>query len=247
MGSLAGADVEFDFSGRTVVITGGTTGIGMALADGFRDAGADTVITGTRERSQYTEDFGSHRFLQFDLGSAESAVQVASRLERCDVLINNAGGMLRNPSEMEPDGFAVSVDINLNGIFRLCHALYPLLKVRGGAIVNTSSMAATFASPRVPAYSAAKAGVVALTKSLANAWAADDIRVNAIAPGWIETRMTAAHVANPDRSDPIMSRTALGRWGSSSDMVGPTMFLASDASRYITGALLDVDGGYHAG
>ena len=247
MGSLAGSDVGFDFNGRTVVVTGGTTGIGRAIADGFRDAGAITVITGTRERGDYSEDFGSHRFVRFDLASAESAVALAAGLDRCDVLINNAGGMLRNPSEMSPDGFALSVDINLNGVFRLCHALHPLLKVRGGSIVNTASMAATFGSPRVPAYSAAKGAIISLTKALANAWAPDNIRVNAISPGWIETRMTEAHVANPERSDPIMSRTAMARWGTANDMVGPTLFLASDAARYITGAVLPVDGGYSAG
>jgi NAD(P)-dependent dehydrogenase (short-subunit alcohol dehydrogenase family) len=192
-------------------------------------------------------DLGDHRYLQFELGSGDSALAVAAALDRCDVLVNNAGGMVRDPSEMEVAGFELSIDTNLNGTFRLCRAMHPLLAVQGGAIVNTASTGAQFASPRVPAYSTAKGALISLSRALANAWAADGIRVNVISPGWIETRMTVAHVADESRSQPILARTALKRWGTPDDLVGPTMFLASDASRFITGTVLDVDGGYAIG
>ena len=137
--------------------------------------------------------------------------------------------------------------MNLTGTFRLCELMHPLLRRSGdGAVVNFASMLALFGSPRVPAYASTKGAVISLTKSLAQAWAPDGIRVNVVAPGWIDTPLMDAHVRDPERSARIVGRTPLGRWGRPDDVVGPVLFLASDAARFVTGALLTVDGGYSA-
>jgi NAD(P)-dependent dehydrogenase (short-subunit alcohol dehydrogenase family) len=237
------ADATFDFTGRVAVVTGGTTGIGRAIAEGFRGAGAEVVITGTRPQEAYDDAFTGLRHVQFDLADPEGAAALAAHVDRCDVLVNNAGLMHRDPSELEPAGFEATVEANLNGTFRVCHAVRPLLPA-GGSIINIASLTAVFGSPRVVAYSATKGAIVQLTRSLALAWAADSIRVNAIAPGWIETDLTAGHVADPERSRQIVDRTPLGRWGKPEELAGPALFLASDAARFITGATLMVDGGY---
>ena len=237
--------VHFDFSGRTVVVTGGTSGIGRALADGFRDAGAAVVITGTRDRSEYDDEFDGLTVHRLDLADPDGARRFAASIEACDVLVNNAGALHRDPSELTADGFARTVEVNLTGTFRLCEVMHPLLRRSGeGAVVNFASMLALFGSPRVPAYAATKGAVISLTKSLAQAWAPDGIRVNAVAPGWIDTPLMDAHVHDPERSARIVARTPLGRWGRPDDVVGPVLFLASDAARFVTGALLTVDGGY---
>jgi NAD(P)-dependent dehydrogenase (short-subunit alcohol dehydrogenase family) len=237
------ADASFDFTGRIVVVTGGTTGIGRAIAEGFRAAGAEVLITGTRPREAYDDGFSGLRHVQFDLADPDGAAALAGHVDRCDVLVNNAGLMHREPSELVPAGFEATVEANLNGTFRVCHALRPVIPA-GGSVINIASLTAVFGSPRVVAYSATKGAIVQLTRSLALAWAVDGIRVNAIAPGWIETDLTAGHVADAERSRQILDRTPLGRWGIPDDLAGPALFLASDAARFITGATLMVDGGY---
>lgn len=241
------AEAQFDFRGRTVLVTGGTSGIGRALAAGFAAAGATVWITGTQPRERYDDPFPGLHVAQLELTDPHHAGRLADAMGACDVLVNNAGTLHRDPSELGSAGFTATVDANLTGTFRVCEAFHPLLRSSGrGAVVNVSSMLALFGSPRVPAYAASKAALDALTKSLAQAWAGDRIRVNSVVPGWIDTPLMAGHVADPERSAQVVARTPMRRWGTPDDVVGPVLFLASDAARFVTGAMLNVDGGYAA-
>jgi NAD(P)-dependent dehydrogenase (short-subunit alcohol dehydrogenase family) len=218
----------------TAVITGAAGGIGGALVSAFRDAGYDTIGVDCAPADGVT---------MLDVTDADAVTAFAATLDGLDVLVN-AAGVLRLLREYDPAEFARVVDINLTGTMRMavaCRA--PLAKVRG-AIVNIASMHAIFGAPLSPAYAASKAGVVQLTKSLAVAWAGDGIRVNAVAPGWIETPMTVPARSDSTRNRAILDRTPLGRWGTPADLAGPVLFLAGAGARFITGAVLPVDGGY---
>jgi 2-dehydro-3-deoxy-D-gluconate 5-dehydrogenase len=221
-------------STSTALITGAAGGIGGALLMAFRQAGYRTIGVDAAPTAG---------MVRLDVTDTAAVTAFAANLDALAVLIN-AAGVLRLREEYEPSEFARVVDINLTGTMRMsvaCHAA--LVKARG-AVVNIASMHAIFGAPLSPAYAASKAGVVQLTKSLAVAWAADGIRVNAIAPGWIETPMTVPARSDAERNRAILERTPLGRWGTPDDIVGPALFLASDAARFITGAVLAVDGGY---
>jgi NAD(P)-dependent dehydrogenase (short-subunit alcohol dehydrogenase family) len=218
----------------TAVITGAAGGIGSALIPAFRDAGYHTIGVDCASGEGVTS---------LDVSDTAAVTAFAANLETLDVLIN-AAGVLRLLQEYDPIEFARVVDINLTGTMRMTVACRAALAQVRGAIVNIASMHAIFGAPLSPAYAASKAGVVQLTKSLAVAWAADGIRVNAIAPGWIETPMTIPARSDAARNRGILERTPLGRWGTPDDLVGPALFLASDAARFITGAVLPVDGGY---
>jgi NAD(P)-dependent dehydrogenase (short-subunit alcohol dehydrogenase family) len=169
---------------------------------------------------------------------------VVGKLPGLDVLINCAGTIVREGKEHDPEIFASVLAVNLTGTMRMCQACYPLLVSRRGCILNIASMLSIFGSGRVPGYSASKGGVVQLTKSLAIAWAKDGIRVNAIAPGWIVTSLTAPLVESPAFREAILARTPLGRWGEPADIAPAAAFLCSPAANFITGAVLTVDGGY---
>jgi len=161
-------------------------------------------------------------------------------------MLVNCAGVIRRDDEHDPDVFDQVIDVNLSGTMRLCAAARQLLAKSAGCIVNTASMLSFFGGARVPAYSASKGGVAQLTKSLALAYADERIRVNAIAPGWIATALTASLREDPQRSAPILARTALNRWGTPEDVVGAAVFLCSPAAAFITGVILPVDGGYLA-
>jgi 2-dehydro-3-deoxy-D-gluconate 5-dehydrogenase len=218
----------------TAVVTGAAGGIGGALLSAFRDAGYQ--VTGVDRVS-------ADGVTSLDITDTAAVAAFAASFDTLDALIN-AAGVLRLQQEYDPGVFAGVVDINLTGTMRMAVACRPALAKARGSIVNIASMHAIFGAPLSPAYAASKAGVVQLTKSLAVAWAEDGIRVNAIAPGWIETPMTIPARSDAARNRAILERTPLGRWGTPADLVGPALFLASDAARFITGALLPVDGGY---
>jgi NAD(P)-dependent dehydrogenase (short-subunit alcohol dehydrogenase family) len=232
---------------RRVLVVGGTSGIGAAIAAAFLAEGAHVTVTGaTAADLAAAREQGSLRGAQVQQLEVRDTADVQACLDalpRLDVLVNCAG-VLRRGDEHDPAVFADVVDINLNGTARTCAAARPLLKVSGGCIVNTASMLSFFGGALVPAYSASKGGVAQLTKSLAIAYAADGIRVNAIAPGWIATRMTGALQEDAARSQVILARTPLGRWGRPEDLAGPVLFLASPAAAFVTGVILPVDGGY---
>jgi NAD(P)-dependent dehydrogenase (short-subunit alcohol dehydrogenase family) len=179
-----------------------------------------------------------------DIAEPEHPRGFLARFDRLDVLVNAAGMILREGQEFEPENFERVVDVNLNGTMRMCLAARDLLFASRGSVVNVASMLAFFGSGYAPAYSASKGGVAQLTKSLAIAWAPHGVRVNAIAPGWIETALTAPLVADPTKSSAIIGRTPLGRWGKPADISGAAIFLASPAAAFITGVILPVDGGY---
>ena len=218
----------------TAVVTGAAGGIGGALLSAFRNAGYQ--VTGVDRVS-------ADGVISLDVTDTAAVAAFAASFDTLDALIN-AAGVLRLRQEYDPGEFAGVVDINLTGTMRMAVACRPALAKARGSIVNIASMHAIFGAPLSPAYAASKAGVVQLTKSLAVAWAEDGIRVNAIAPGWIETPMTIPARSDAARNRAILERTPLGRWGTPADIVGPALFLASDAARFITGALLPVDGGY---
>lgn len=220
----------------TALVTGAAGGIGRALFSAFRDAGYHAIGV---------DCVPAEGVARLDVTDTAAVTAFAANLDTLGVLIN-AAGVIRLRQEYDPSEFSRVVEINLTGTMRMAVACRPALAKARGAIVNIASMHAIFGAPLSPAYAASKAGVVQLTKSLAVAWAEDGIRVNAIAPGWIETPMTVPARSDAARNRAILDRTPLGRWGTPDDLVGPALFLASDAARFITGAVLAVDGGYSA-
>lgn len=231
---------------RNVLVIGGVSGIGRAIAEAFATDGCRVTVTAkTREEVEQTQLFRENvQAYALDNTKPEEIDQVIATLDRLDVLVNAAGIILRDGQEFDAENFEQVVDVNLNGTMRMCLAARDLLITSHGSIINIASMLAFFGSAYAPAYSASKGGVAQLTKSLAIAWASHGVRINAIAPGWIETALTAPLVADPTKSSAIVGRTPLGRWGQPADISGAALFLASPAAAFITGVVLPVDGGY---
>ena len=236
-----GPTMRFDFTGRHALVTGGTSGIGLAIAQAFRQAGASVTVAGlVTGESAGCEGLAVEAL---DVTDASAVQAVFGRLKRLDALVN-AAGMIRRGEEQDPDVFQRVIDVNLVGTMRTASAARELLAASGGSIVNIASMLSFFGGGVVPAYSASKGGIAQLTKSLAIAWASQGIRVNAVAPGWIATPLTQALQDDPVRSAAVLLRTPMARWGRPEDITGPTMFLCSGAADFITGVILPVDGGY---
>jgi NAD(P)-dependent dehydrogenase (short-subunit alcohol dehydrogenase family) len=232
-----------DFTGKTVVLTGGTGGIGLGLAQAFAGAGATVTATGATDAEVVAAgQVPGVTFRVLDVRSDEAVAAFAVGFGKIDALVNCAGVNLR-AAELTPEGFSTVVDINLSGTMRTSFAFREKL-ANGGVILNFASMFAFFGAPHAPGYSASKGGVAQLTKSLAIAYAREGIRVNALAPGWIESPMTAVPRANPARSAELVGRTPMGRWGTPDDLAGPALFMCSPLAGFITGAILPVDGGY---
>jgi NAD(P)-dependent dehydrogenase (short-subunit alcohol dehydrogenase family) len=241
---------NFDYSGARVLVTGGSNGIGLGVATSFREAGAQVTITGTRpSTADYDHDLSGFVYHQCRLPDPDAVSAVASTLSGLDVLVNNAGQNLPGGrSEYDPDVFEEVVAVNLFAAFRMATACKPLLEASaidyGGSVVNVGSMSSFFGIEPVPGYGAAKAGVVQLTKTLAVAWARRGIRVNAVAPGVIETNMTAPMLPFEELTRPILDRTPMKRLGTPEDVAPVVLFLASPAARYVTGQTIRVDGGF---
>lgn len=231
---------------KRALVTGGTSGIGRAVARALAGEGYRVTATGVTD-AEVAEFRAEERDLAastLDVTDAAQVRHLVERFERLDVLVNCAGIIRRDGREFDPAEFADVVDVNLVGTMRMCAACRPLLADRGGCIVNTASMSSFFGSGFVPGYSASKGGVAQLTKSLAIAWAAEGIRVNAVAPGWIVTAMTEPLTNDENRSRALIERTPMKRWGKPEDVAGAVVFLCSAAAAFITGVVLPVDGGY---
>jgi 2-dehydro-3-deoxy-D-gluconate 5-dehydrogenase len=248
----------FDLTGKVAIVTGGGSGIGLGIAQGLAEAGARVAIVGRNAakleaaaRKLANETSGEFQPLSADVADAEQVEslvrQVSERFGRIDILFNNAGITIRKPpQDMSLDEWRSVVDVNLTSAFLMSKAVYPAMKgVGAGKIVNTGSMASLFGAAYAAAYAASKGGIVQLTKSLALAWAADNIQVNAILPGWFETDMTdRARIEVPGLAERVSARIPAGRWAKPHDMAGIAIWLASRASDYVTGAAIPVDGGY---
>jgi NAD(P)-dependent dehydrogenase (short-subunit alcohol dehydrogenase family) len=232
---------------KRALVTGGSRGIGLAAAQALCEAGYEVTATGidAAEIASMPKSAGL-RAVVLDVCDQDAIKALLASFDRLDALVNCAGLIRRGGAEFDPATFAEVLDVNLTGTMRVCMAAKPLLAASRGAVVNTASMLSFFGGPAVPAYSASKGGVAQLTKSLAVAWAADGIRVNAVAPGWIATELTRPLYMDAERADPILQRTPMRRWGAPEDVAGPIVFLCSEAARFITGVILPVDGGYAA-
>ena len=234
-------------SERKILVIGGSSGIGAAIAQAFATNGDHVIATGVTkeevERAWVQSEQNKISFQQLDVRDGNVVQDCIDEIDSLDVLVNCAGVIHRN-AEHQPEVFADVIDINLNGSMRVCNVAREKLKQSKGCIINTASMLSFFGGGLVPGYSASKGGIAQLTKSLAIAYAPDGIRVNAVAPGWIATQFTQALQEDSQRSEAILSRTPLGRWGEPADVAGPVLFLASDAACFVTGVVLPVDGGY---
>ncbi|MBZ0298527.1 MAG: 2-dehydro-3-deoxy-D-gluconate 5-dehydrogenase KduD [Anaerolineae bacterium] len=247
---------QFRLEGQVALVTGVGRGLGQAMAVGLAEAGADIAgVYHTRYEDTETQVTAlGRRFvpIQLDLRSASTEQlaqvvdQAVSALGRLDILVNNAGIVLRTPAidYSEADWDAV-LQVNLKSAFFLSQAAARVMVKQGrGKIIQVASLLSFQGGIYVPSYAAAKSGLAGVTKALANEWAALGINVNAIAPGYVRTDNTAALQADPERSSSILSRIPAGRWGEPDDLKGMTVFLASAASDYVHGAILNVDGGW---
>jgi 2-deoxy-D-gluconate 3-dehydrogenase len=246
----------FDLTGRVAIVTGANTGIGQGLAIALAGAGADVALVGrtpAEETAECVRAAGRRAaMIGADLSTVAPVQEVVERtvdeLGGVDILVNNAGIIRRADAlDFSEEDWDAVIDTNLKSVFFLCQAAARHMVAKGkGKIINIASMLSFQGGIRVPSYTASKSGVAGLTKLLANEWAAKGINVNAIAPGYIATNNTAALQADEARNRQIMERIPAGRWGQPSDLAGAVVFLASDASDYIHGHILAVDGGWLA-
>lgn len=231
---------------KTAIVTGGTRGIGAGVSKSLAQAGWSVVAaSASRDEIDAFVPQSNVRTQILDVTDGASVAAAFDRLERLDGLVNCAGIVRRN-DEYDIDIFQQVIDVNLTGTMRCCLAALPHLSKTTGAIVNMASMLSTFGGPLVPAYSASKGGIAQLTKALAGKWAQDGVRVNAVAPGWIETEMTQSLRDDPERTEGIMARTPMNRWGQTSEVGALVTWLLSDEASFVTGAVYPVDGGYMA-
>jgi 2-deoxy-D-gluconate 3-dehydrogenase len=246
---------SFDLTGKVALVTGGNGGIGLGMAKGLAEAGATIMVAGRdgdKNKKAVKALGGNADSVAADMAE-ESGVKAVidatvQKFGRLDILVNNAGINIRkSPQDYSLEEWHRVLNINLTSLFVCCQAAYPHLKARGGKIINIGSMMSIFGASFAAPYGASKGGVVQLTKSLACAWAADNIQVNAVLPGWIDTELTkGAREQVSGLHEKVLARTPAARWGIPADMAGIAAFLASPASDFITGTAIPVDGGYSA-
>ncbi|MBM3573508.1 MAG: glucose 1-dehydrogenase [Alphaproteobacteria bacterium] len=247
----------FDLTGRVAIVTGGNGGIGLGMAQGLAGAGAAIVMV-ARNRKKNEQAMAALSGLGATALAIEADVtdpvacraaidRTVERFGRLDILVNNAGTNIRKqPQDYALDEWRMILDVNLNSAFTLSQAAYaPMKHAGGGKIINIGSMMSIFGASFSAAYAASKGGIVQMTKALATAWAADNIQVNAILPGWVDTELTRqGRQQVPGLHERVLARTPAGRWGAPADFAGIAVFLASAASDFVTGAAIPVDGGF---
>lgn len=231
------------YAGRRVLVLGGTSGIGAGTALRFAQLGAHVLAAGLQAAGEHIPIHDRILCVELDVTDGPAVQSMLSQEESIDVLVNCAG-ISRDRREYELDVFEHVLSVNLTSIMRACNAAMPALIRARGCVINVASMFSTFGSADRPAYAASKGGVVQLTKSLAQAYAPEKVRVNAVAPGWIATPLSEGLRRDEEASRAILDRIPLGHWGEPVDVADAIVFLSSPAARYITGVTLPVDGGY---
>ncbi len=247
----------FGLKGRVAVVTGGNGGIGLGMAQGLASCGADVVLVGrnARKAELALALLAAHgtrtAFISADVTHKQACLdlvaETARRFGRLDILVNNAGTSVRKmPQDYTEEEWHHVLDTNLTSAFLCSQAAYPAMKQAGrGKMINIGSMMSLFGAPYATPYAASKGGIVQMTRALATAWAKDGIQVNAVLPGWIDTDLTRTARRQVDGlHERVEARTPAGRWGVPADMAGVAVFLASEASDFVTGAAIPVDGGF---
>ncbi len=247
----------FDLKGKVAVVTGGNGGIGLGMAQGIASLGATIVIAGRNEAKaadalKTLHAMGAEAsFIVADVTKKAECVALiasaAAQYGRVDILVNNAGTSVRKPpQDLTEEEWHHVLDTNLTSAFLCSQAAYPeMLKAGGGKMINIGSMMSLFGTPFGTAYASSKGGIVQMTRAMATAWAKDNIQINAVLPGWIDTELTVgARAQVAGLQDSVEKRTPSGRWGTPHDMAGVAAFLASSASDFVTGTAIPVDGGF---
>jgi 2-dehydro-3-deoxy-D-gluconate 5-dehydrogenase len=238
-----------EMKGLHALVIGGTSGIGKATVRALTEVGCNVVATGVTkgeiEACENRPELKKVSFRLLDISDSDAVQACIGDLQRLDILVN-AAGIGRGSDEFEEDGFQRTIDVNLSGTMRVCYAAKELLGRQGGSIVNLASVMSFFGTGTAPAYSASKGGVAQLTKSLAVAWAEKGIRVNAVAPGWVDTPMTLGMQEDVERNERVLARSPMGRWGKPEEIAQGIVFLSSPSASFVTGVVLPVDGGYMA-
>jgi 2-deoxy-D-gluconate 3-dehydrogenase len=244
----------FDLTGRVAIVTGGNGGIGLGMAQGLQNAGARIAIVArnAEKAAAALAQLGEGAiFIQADVTEKAACLAMVAEVTKTfgglDILVNNAGTTVRKlPQDLTEEDWHKVMDVNLTSAFLAAQAAYPAFMARGGGkIINIGSVMSLFAAPYAAPYAASKGGIMNLSKALATSWARDNIQVNCVLPGWIETEMTAGAKAQvPGLNEMVLARTPAARWGQPPDLAGVAVFLASAASDFVNGAAIPVDGGY---
>lgn len=239
---------EMDFTGRKVLVVGGSSGIGNGIAQGFRARGADVHVWGTRESAaDYAGEDGCDLeglgYTRVDCSSAKSIEAAPLPFDRLDVLVHSQGAVLYRRQEFQPEGWSRVMAVNLDSVMHISMRMRDMLVAAKGSVIVVSSVGAFRATVGNPAYAASKAGAVSLVRTLAQAWAAEGIRVNGIAPSLVDTKMTKVTMDNDERRERALAKIPMGRFGTVEEMAGVALFLASPLASYVCGQTLVVDGG----
>jgi 3-oxoacyl-[acyl-carrier protein] reductase len=239
---------ELDFSGKQVLVVGGSSGIGNGIAQAFQSRGARVEVCGTRiSAADYSPEDGSHLeglgYVQLDVSDPQAVEKFQPSFDRLDVLVLAQGAVIYRRGEFEMAGFRKVLEVNLMSLMACATKFHAMLSTAKGSLIIVSSTAAYHSTMGNPAYNASKTGAMGLTRTLGEAWAADGIRVNGIAPGLVDTKMTRVTTSNPKRLEGAIERIPLKRLGTPADMAGAALFLASPLASYVVGQTIIVDGG----